>query len=604
MRRSRNNGGLIGKNYSVAGFRGVHTINSNIQYEPIFNDSSNFYNEVFKYAPEIEFLVSLLPQMSDGDQKFAGLYNVTPGHSSGNSADNKVAFGLSGSSCIVDWGDGTTASYVSGATAYHNYAYDGITGFTSPHTGEKYVLVQLEVPSGETFSDIDLSGAGHPDFATNTYLSRLCAFRIAGQELFDIDLGSYTRRLRYIDLVGTNNYIKHGGAFGAPADEGAIRSMSSHNTIRRFDGAEFWKNKSGVSGAVIPYSGLHNGWMDSKVNNLPFLRSPNASGKNSVTNLDSGIAEYYGRLSGEYIPRLEIPDGVTNANSMFRSSGIKRIGTVVGNDVESATTMFYGCNSLEYVGSINLPKCRDFSYMFQSCPVLKDVGKINGPTSGGITSTAMFASCSSLREVEEFNCRIDNGYQTFFSCYDLQSVPSGLTFAIAGQGGPGNSGANLSQFFLGCMSLTTIPDAFYDLEQVYAAAGMVSRCFSLEHSRGFSLGDFSSPSYNTKFYEIFRESWSNKVYASFTVQPSSSSNSIFGANYSSFLAAPTTSVILYGFDSSVDLRYKMLSADALDEFFTNLGTAVGSATLQVGFNPGSTGCNTSIATAKGFTVTT
>jgi len=47
-----------------------------------------------------------------------------------------------------------------------------------------------------------------------------------------------------------------------------------------------------------------------------------------------------------------------------------------------------------------------------------------------------------------------------------------------------------------------------------------------------------------------------------------------------------------------------MSADALNEFFTSLGTASESQTITVTGNPGSSTCDTTIATGKGFTVTT
>jgi hypothetical protein len=46
-----------------------------------------------------------------------------------------------------------------------------------------------------------------------------------------------------------------------------------------------------------------------------------------------------------------------------------------------------------------------------------------------------------------------------------------------------------------------------------------------------------------------------------------------------------------------------MSAAALNEFFTSLGTASGSQTIAVQGNPGSATCDTTIATSKGFTVT-
>lgn len=62
-------------------------------------------------------------------------------------------------------------------------------------------------------------------------------------------------------------------------------------------------------------------------------------------------------------------------------------------------------------------------------------------------------------------------------------------------------------------------------------------------------------------------------------------------------------LILNGLRVGIVLSGCQLSADALNDFFTSLGTAAGAQTLVVTGNPGAATCNTSIATGKGYTVT-
>jgi hypothetical protein len=52
----------------------------------------------------------------------------------------------------------------------------------------------------------------------------------------------------------------------------------------------------------------------------------------------------------------------------------------------------------------------------------------------------------------------------------------------------------------------------------------------------------------------------------------------------------------------VSLPYAKMTADALNEFFTSLGTAAGSQTITIRGNPGDATCDISIATSKGYTV--
>ena len=63
-------------------------------------------------------------------------------------------------------------------------------------------------------------------------------------------------------------------------------------------------------------------------------------------------------------------------------------------------------------------------------------------------------------------------------------------------------------------------------------------------------------------------------------------------------------LILTGLTVGIDASQNSLSATAINNFFTSLGTASGSQTVNVSLNPGSATCDTTIATAKGFTVIT
>jgi len=63
-------------------------------------------------------------------------------------------------------------------------------------------------------------------------------------------------------------------------------------------------------------------------------------------------------------------------------------------------------------------------------------------------------------------------------------------------------------------------------------------------------------------------------------------------------------LILTGMRISVNIANAHMSESALNDLFTSLGTANGSQTVTVSNNPGSSTCNTSIATAKGWTVVT
>ena len=146
-------------------------------------------------------------------------------------------------------------------------------------------------------------------------------------------------------------------------------------------------------------------------------------------------------------------------------------------------------------------------------------------------------------------------------------------------------------------------------------SGTFTYCTSLEE-----VGTLNTPS-NTSFSSTFNSCLSLKSIG--TITTSSSLTSIrqmflycvlveeveitdcsgITDTLNSFLYAYSLrSLILTGLTVGIDLRYTMLEADALDAFFTALGTANGSQTITITNTPGAATCDTTIATNKGFTI--
>jgi len=61
-------------------------------------------------------------------------------------------------------------------------------------------------------------------------------------------------------------------------------------------------------------------------------------------------------------------------------------------------------------------------------------------------------------------------------------------------------------------------------------------------------------------------------------------------------------IIMPGLTRGVSVQNNLLTEAAINAFFTSLGTAAGSQTIDVRNNPGAATCTPSIATGKGFTV--
>ena len=144
----------------------------------------------------------------------------------------------------------------------------------------------------------------------------------------------------------------------------------------------------------------------------------------------------------------------------------------------------------------------------------------------------------------------------FSECYSLTSVP---LFDLS-------SCTDAYYMFSGCCSLTSVP--LFDLSSCVNSNHMLSGCCSLTHLAAI---DFSNCS---ESYYLFMQCYSL-----------------------------TRIQCTFGVNSNLLIAMCNLSAEALNEVYTNLPTVVDKV-IDIHGNPGSLTSNTSIATAKGLTAST
>jgi hypothetical protein len=176
----------------------------------------------------------------------------------------------------------------------------------------------------------------------------------------------------------------------------------------------------------------------------------------------------------------------------------------------------------------------------------------------------MFGNCPKLVSVGGFANLPSapgtiNMNQMFNQCTSLQTLPSLRTTAVS----------NMSQMFLNCVSLQTIPTFTGNTNAVVNATSMFNNCISIEQLPSISLNNVSSAANATGI-----------VGNMYNLQRSFLANIRFTHSY---------------------LNCKMANVE-INSMFSNLGTAT-TQTITVTGNPGASTCTTSIATAKGWTVT-
>jgi surface protein len=292
------------------------------------------------------------------------------------------------------------------------------------------------------------------------------------------------------------------------------------------------------------------------------------------------------------------------------------------------TSMFNGCTALINAPFFNTAAVTDMTNMFSNCYALTSVPHYN--TAAATLCSGMFSNCSSLTGVPAFNFSAATTTATMFnSCYNLQSVPP-FTFS--------SSLLTANNMFFNCRSIQTIP--LLNFASVTNFSAMFSGCLALIEVPLLNTAaatDMSSmffncenlptiPAFNTGAVTAMNLMFSGC--ASLVTMPTlnmanvANVTSMFAnctslrelptlnwngvssaANFTSFLnATKLTRIRATGARFTHTIASNVLTATALNEYYTNLGTGTGQ-TLTVTGNYGTAGDDPTIATAKGWTVT-
>ena len=217
------------------------------------------------------------------------------------------------------------------------------------------------------------------------------------------------------------------------------------------------------------------------------------------------------------------------------------------------------------------------AYAFRECSRLASVSV--GDTSNMTSFQGMFQNCYSLQSAPALNTANGTNFNgMFYGCYSLQSVPALNTAA----------GTNFTSMFQSCSSLQQVP-------LLNTAAGtnftyMFCNCFSLQQV----------PLLNTAAGTNFTSMFYNCV----SLQQVPLLNTAAGTNFTNMFQGCSSlqQSDITGTTYTISYASANLSAAALNNIYTNLGTASGAQTITVTGNWGTAGDDPSIATAKGWTV--
>jgi len=260
-----------------------------------------------------------------------------------------------------------------------------------------------------------------------------------------------------------------------------------------------------------------------------------------------------------------------------RWSIVERINIPEQGD-NTIASLFAGCAELQDV-YIDSSGATDMSSMFIECRSLKSIPLLN--TASATNLTNFLNACSSLRSIPLLNTASCSNFTGFVNGgYALRSFPAIVTSA----------GTNFSSMFQNT-SISKIP-------LIYTSIG---KNFTSMFNGAVGLSDIPllNTSAGTTFSTMFQYSAGYSGLSSVPLLDLSSWTTLTNM----FLNCTALQKgALSGTKESITYAAGSLSGAALDEIYTNLATVVGK-TITVTGNYGTSSDDPTIATAKGWTVT-
>ena len=382
---------------------------------------------------------------------------------------------------VVDWGDGTSNTYASAATANHQYDYSNVNlGTNAPATLS--TTTNLVTRSNHGYTDgqqvrlYDVVGPTTIDSGGIYYVINATTdtFQIADSTLsltpisFNVDgtaaLLPYKQALITVTVSGGAQFL----AFKPCVQPTSIVTTTSGGyTVSMLD---------------VLFSGT-------KFNSINFSNSPATSivkfgliervqmiSNNAITAYDSAFVALYSLQQVNWVMGTNTTTGAglaTSMSLMFNQCFALQYAPVLNNteNVTTIASMFYQCYNLVYVPSYNTSKVTAFNNMFQACFSLTVPPYLD--TSTGTAFTQMFATCYGLTTVPLYNLRKASDVSLMFtSCFNLVTIPN---FQISLDSVATTRTA--ASMFASCVSLQTVPAL--DLSKIKDASNMFDRCSSL-----------------------------------------------------------------------------------------------------------------------------
>ena len=314
------------------------------------------------------------------------------------------------------------------------------------------------------------------------------------------------------------------------------------------------------------------------------LRSVDVSGLNGVTTCSNMFQSCYALQYVDLSPMVALTSLYFTFDGCYNLRAVKLpSSTGVLTEVTYAFNYCYSLTSVTGFSCLNA--CTSLNNMFPNCYSLSDV-TFDAVLSAVTSMSSIFNNCYGLRSFDFSkvpNCV--NFYSAFSSCYSLTTVDMSPIVGNVNQ---------MGYAFSSCRSLKKIT---FPTNLILSASSpldsMVNGCSQLEYV------DISTASFTSSSSVAMSYTFSGCTCLRTVKLPTLPAGKTYNTPFSSCISLQVLRFPAY---ESFSITSCDMSAAALNTLYGDLQTVTGK-TLTVTSNYGAAASNTSIATAKGWTVT-
>ena len=563
------------------------------------------------------------------EEKVVILARIFKPFGTGNSARNElnVYFASSSSAQFTITGsDGTSETFNSATNKTVVFDYDNATSYAvdvnSATTATDYYIEDLGNTSQADWNT--LAGTSGVTYEVGSYITTA----VAGSTLSDSTGTVSIYNFRHVVITATGTNWTQAKRSSRPVTENISyeeiyvslpncteTNVSQLTFIRPYrvnDNIRYFKFLTTLS-SITSASSFFNGYKSLVELNAPSGFLPNC------TNFSFFFTGCHSLTKAPFIDMSNATNGRSAFQNCFEFSGVMKYDLSSATDVRN---LYVACRSLRIAGDVSFPNATLASSLFNGCSNLVEIGDVNIPNS--TTAYRLFSGCITLKKIGTVTASSATDWeQCFHSCALLRTIDN-VVF-------PSSGTIDLYRIYYACHALKTafVPNSAVSISDLYQA---FLNTYSLEEIKPLGVTiNASSITSNEKVRQIFR---SSGIYRLPNI--TFSTNTFSGANNQSFadisrakeipaydlsaLTVPLNNNSLFfntnvsgggelqriratGIACTFTIRDNHMSADALDELMTNCATVTGK-TMDLRNNPGSADCDTTIATNKGWTVTT